>query len=272
MSAAAAVAELRRDPQQRGLIEESYLDENLESATKRFLKSDEARAITDVLGDRLRGARVLDVGAGRGLSSLLSAQRGASLVCAVEPDPDPDIGYGALRQVRGQLPIRILAGVGEGIPLRTASMSIAYVRQALHHARDLFAYLREIARVLEPGGLFLGTREHVAETGEALEQFLADHVLHRLTGGEAAYPLAHYERAIRSSGMRLTKTWGPWDSVINAFPAVQNEQELRDLRERWIDTRLGALKRFRVMRIVAWHFLKRPYPGALYSFLAVRLP
>jgi SAM-dependent methyltransferase len=149
-----------------------------------------------------------------------------------------------------------------------------YARQVLHHTRDLARVVRECARVLKPGGAFLACREHVVDDGAQLRAFLENHPMHRLTGGEGAYPLAAYVDAISGSGLTLERVLGPWDSVINAFPTVQTAAELTRYPRTWLAARLGALGGWASLlpfvRTLVWKRLDKPVPGRLYAFLAVK--
>lgn len=269
---AEAVRGLRGNPQYADLIRDAYLGEdNLESA-RRFLDSGEFRALRSLIGARVRGGAVLDLGAGNGIASYCFIHSGAKLVYALEPDPDDDIGRGAARRLCTGLQVEVVEGVGEAIPLPDKRVDIVYARQVLHHTRDLERVLRECARVLKPGGFFLACREHVVDDSEQLRIFLEQHPVHRLTGTENAFTLDTYVGAILASGLTFDRALGPWDSVINAFPAVRTQAELEALPRRRLERRLGyfgGLASFVPgIRRMLWARINTPTPGRLYSFLA----
>jgi SAM-dependent methyltransferase len=274
MTVEEAVLHLRRDPAQAQLIEDGYLDADVQAAARRFLRSREFEAVTVLLGASLPGAAVLDLGAGAGIASYAFARAGAGRVYALEPDSSVEVGYGAMSRLGADTPLRPIAGVGEHIPLRTATIDIVYGRQVLHHARDLAALTAECARVLRNDGAFFATREHVAETESDLQAFLSQHPVHRLAGGENAFPLHAYCRAIRRAGFTRLRVLRPWETIINAFPEARSEEELDAFPRRAIERRLGRAARWvRLLPFsekILWRHLRRPGPGALYSFLAYK--
>jgi hypothetical protein len=105
-----------------------------------------------------------------------------------------------------------------------------------------------------------------------LQAFLASHPVHHLAGGENAYTLEAYEGALRRAGLTGLQTFAPWDSVINAFPAVRSRQELQALPSRWLAERFGRIgtlvARLPIVSDVVWSRIRRPFPGQMYSFLA----
>lgn len=274
MTAEQAILQLRREPQYADLIRDAYLGEDVRDSAGRFQASAEFVEVLTFLGGSLEGARVLDLGAGIGFAAYALAKAGADRVYALEPDGSDVIGRGAIRRLTSGLPVAIVAGTGEEIPLASASVSIVYARQVLHHARHLPRALRECARVLAPGGVLLACREHVVDDEEQLRDFLAQHPVHRLAGGESAHPLDAYVAAIRSAGLRLERTLGPWDSIINAFPQVRTREELKRYPRTLLERRLGPLGALagRLPPVRWWvrSLLDRPAPGRLYSFLAVK--
>lgn len=272
-----AVEWLRRQPDQQALVRACYYDDPLIEAAERFFAGDEWREVLKLLPST--PGRALDVGAGRGISSYALARSGWQ-VTALEPDPSPLVGTGAIRQLSDDAGVRIdiVQDQAEAMPFADGSFDLVYGRQVLHHAGDLSVLCREMARVLRPGGRFVATREHVITTREDLETFLQCHPLHRLYGGEYAYPLEDYQSAIRASGLRLIRTLGPFDSVINYFPMSDTEWRhkcrrplarifgrratnlLADDRHAWGRWTLRALaaRRSRISHT----------PGRLYSFIA----
>ncbi len=267
-----AIRLLRANPEYADLIRDSYLDENLFEAVERFWASAEFGEVQRILGGKPNGGVILDLGAGNGIASAAFAHSGARLVYALEPDPDQDVGRGAIARHAYGLPIEILEGVGEDIPLPDESVDIVYARQVLHHTADPGEVMRECARVLKPGGAFIACREHVVDNEDQLRAFLAMHPLHQLTGGENAWSLDVYIDAIQASGMELVQVLGPWDTVINAFPAVKTPQELDTYPVYLLKRRLGWLGLLVAgvpgVRSLVWIWLKRPTPGIMYTFVA----
>ena len=274
LTTAEAVRQLRADPRYADVVRDAYLDEDTRAAAERFSRSAEFAEVRALLGGRLAGGTVLDLGAGTGLASYAMARAGARLVYALEPDAG-EVGRAAIERLAGDLPIELLDAFGERIPLGDGEVDAIYARQVLHHTRDLRAVLSECARVLRRGGLLLVCREHVADDERQLAQFLAEHPIHQLAGGEHAYPLEAYVSAIESAGLHIEKTLGPWDSIINAFPTVRSGEELSRFPRRVLGERFGLAGRLAGfvpgVRAVAWKRIKRhPAPGRHYSFLAVK--
>ncbi|MFN2405221.1 MAG: class I SAM-dependent methyltransferase [Pyrinomonadaceae bacterium] len=272
MTTAAAVALLRNDARYRDLIRDSYLDQDVHAAARRFLDSAEFQEVCQLLEQRITGLEILDLGAGTGIASYAFARSGAQSVYSLEPD-DSEIGRGAINQLLDGMPIKPLAAFGEAIPLRDQSIDIVYGRQVLHHTKDLHRVFQECARVLRPGGLALICREHVVDDEQQLNQFLNEHPIHQLAGGEHAYSLETYTQAITAAGLQLIKVLGPWDSIINAFPAARNNEELSRVADQLLAKRFGNLAR--LIRLIpgvhalAWRRI-RAYraPGRLCSFVA----
>lgn len=274
LSPTEAVRLLRESPAHATLVRDTYLDADVETAATRFSQSGEWAAVRELLRSRIQQSVVVDLGAGNGMTSRAFVAAGAAKVWAIEPDPSDEVGRGAIARCCRGIRVQSVEGFGEAIPLETEIADIVFARQVLHHTRDLGQTLRECARVLRSGGVFLACREHVAENPQELEAFLAAHPVHQLTGGEHAYRLAEYRQAITDAGLRIDRELGPWDSVINLFPAVNSDVEIQALPGQMLRERYGTLgaiaSRIPFVVAIAAKRLRRPRPGRFYSFLATK--
>lgn len=259
-----AVLWLRAQTDQRDVVRACFYDDPLLQAAERYHASSEWAAIRELLPPK--PGKALDLGAGRGILSFALAREGWSTT-ALEPDPSEIVGAGAIRSLAAEtgLPIAVSLEPGERLPFVDNGFDLVLCRAVMHHARDLELFCREACRVLAPGGLFLGAREHVVSSPAQLQAFLQAHPLHRHYGGEHAYRLREYLEAMRGAGFRIRKVLNPFASEINLFP--DSRQALReriaksfrlpspDLVGGWMLKLLGALHRG---------------PGRLYTFVAVK--
>jgi 2-polyprenyl-3-methyl-5-hydroxy-6-metoxy-1,4-benzoquinol methylase len=136
------------------------LDVNSEQCHKPFSNVGDAIHITRNLSlllqaaDVFRGAEVLDFGCATGWLSLALANVGCS---AVGVDISPSAlrlaeAWCAQRGVRVGGAVRFLAYDGYRLPLNDSSVDRVVCFDAFHHVKDQAATLRELARVLRPGG------------------------------------------------------------------------------------------------------------------------
>ncbi|MGO9039151.1 MAG: class I SAM-dependent methyltransferase [Steroidobacteraceae bacterium] len=270
-----AVATLLADPQQRPLARDCYFDGTAVEAGARYWASEEWRAVRSLLPEA-RGV-ALDVGAGRGIASYALARDGWK-VRALEPDGSAIVGAAAIRGLAAATgyPIEVFEGFGEKLPFEAEQFDVVIARQSLHHARDLAALVRELHRVLRPGGRLVAIRDHVISHPADLARFYDAHPLHRLYGGERAYLLEEYTAAIRGAGFALLRIIAPLESPINYAPLT------RETLAAGIAGRLPNVLNSR--RIAAWLMRSRSImaiallvlkifdnrPGRLYSFVAER--
>ncbi len=261
------------------LVRDAYLDEDNLEAAKRFEGSEEFQEVLAILRNNVKNPppwKVLDIGAGNGIAAYALAKSGHK-VFALEPDPSSDVGAGAVKRLNDlfTLNIEIVQGTAEHISLPDNTVDIVYVRQTLHHVKNLRQSLKEIYRVLRGGGYLLATREHVVDDDEQLKQFLESHPLHKWYGGENACTLKEYTDSVKRSGLKIASMLGPFESVINFAPMT-----LEDMRSS-IATKfryLGIpelLKRLFKINLIwnlcAWILTKAVRsPGRLYSFIAFK--
>jgi SAM-dependent methyltransferase len=268
-----AVAILRKDPDHQQLIFDSYLTEDLLGNCKRFAGSEEFAEVRRLLRRWAPAAvSVLDIPGGNGIAAYAFASNGFD-VTTVEPDASRLVGRGAIEHVLGTagLDATIVAAFGEELPFPPARFDVVYVRQGLHHARDLPRMLVELSRVLRPGGVLLACREHVVDNyGASLRAFLDAQPDHQLYGGEHAFTLPDYRAAMEGAGLTIAVQLGPFDSVINWYPntpAVLRNKILQSLPGRVLRS---VLPDDTVAAVGSWLFKRRKTPGRMHSFLAVK--
>jgi SAM-dependent methyltransferase len=267
-----AVIWLRHQPDQRQLVLDAFYDDPLVRAAERYFLSTEWQAVSVLL--RNRTGKALDVGAGRGIASYALARTGF-VVDALEPDPSAVVGAAAIRSLSAEtgLPIEVVHEFSERLPFADETFDVVFARAVLHHTRDLNGACREMFRVLRPGGILIAAREHVVSKEADLPQFLRQHPLHHLYGGEHAFPLDCYLGALRGAGFPAVEILAPLRSPINLFPHTIDT--LRDtVIERLTQkfpagpiwrTALASRSLFASLLSVAERFDNRP--GRLYSFV-----
>ncbi|WP_067723059.1 bifunctional 2-polyprenyl-6-hydroxyphenol methylase/3-demethylubiquinol 3-O-methyltransferase UbiG [Nocardia yamanashiensis] len=102
--------------------------------------------------DLWAGRRVLDVGCGGGFTTEFLDGRGAS-VSGVDPSPDL-IAAARRHAAETGRNIEYRVGAAEALPYPDAAFDIVTCVDVLEHVADPARSIREIARVLVPGGVF----------------------------------------------------------------------------------------------------------------------
>ncbi len=197
-------------------------------ALKRKLPQDElyatliARADAAGLGERrselvrdLRG-RVVEVGCGTG--SMFAHYREVE-VTAIEPDPAFAV-HARTAAARAPVPIEVIEGSGESLPLAAGSVDAAVLALVLCSVDSPDRVCRELARVVRPGGR-VHLIEHVRSPGRIAGRLmdLANPLWLRLNGQGCRLnrdPAPALERA----GLRIERVvpFQIWSAGLPAFP------------------------------------------------------
>lgn len=139
----------------REYLEPSKAQFNYEQMLLTFLSVDRFRQWAAVL-DRSRpvtGARFLSSGCGFAGSLLAYHDAGAASVVGVEVD-DEYVRFGKLR-IAGLPEAEVLAYDGRALPFADQAFDVIESMDVIEHTPDDREYLRELTRVLAPGGVIL---------------------------------------------------------------------------------------------------------------------
>lgn len=159
----------------------------------------------------LAGRRVLDLGCGVGEYVRAFAARGAyALGC--------DIAAPRLAEAHRRGAPGLLCAAGESLPFATATLDVVVLNEVLEHVHDDRATMREVARVLTPGGtaiVFVPNRLYPFEThgvylrrryifgNVPLVNWLPRPLRNRLVPHARVYGAREIERVTAASGLRL---------------------------------------------------------------------
>jgi 2-polyprenyl-6-hydroxyphenyl methylase/3-demethylubiquinone-9 3-methyltransferase len=105
------------------------------------------------LGLEPAGRTAIDIGCGGGMLAEELARIGMTVI-AVDP-AEASLRTAREHAARSGLRIDYRNGAGEQLPLEDASVDIAVCVDVLEHVDDVDVVLRETARVLHPGGLYV---------------------------------------------------------------------------------------------------------------------
>ena len=110
-------------------------------------------------GIRFRGKRILDLGAGLGGLTTAIARRGGRMVSIEPGEAWRKLASDRLKEAgTGQ----VLAAFGEFLPLADCSVDLIVSLQVLEHVQDPPKVVRELYRVLKPGGeLFMAYENYL---------------------------------------------------------------------------------------------------------------
>jgi SAM-dependent methyltransferase len=117
------------------------------------LRVGECRKMADTIAQHraIEGARVLDVGCQTGALSVVLGERGARVVGL---DTAEWLVEAARRRAQGWgVAAEFVVGRGEALPFESASFDVVTFVDVIEHCQDAHRCLREIARVLRPGGV-----------------------------------------------------------------------------------------------------------------------
>ena len=156
-----------------GYVENDNPQDSLITLPPRLLDRNSIKLVLETVGDvDVTGARVLDVGCGRG-GTILTITKYFRIAFAV----GVDLSSSAIAFCRGHRKenARFIPGDAESLPLMEGAFDVVTNVESSHSYPDLFAFYREVRRVLGSGGYFLyaDVFPDAARLGDCL-QYLED--------------------------------------------------------------------------------------------------
>jgi ubiquinone/menaquinone biosynthesis C-methylase UbiE len=180
---------------------------------------------------RKRGAqRVLDIATGGGHTALAFSRFTPSVVAV-------DLTLSMLRAARDfaaseRAPVRFLAADVETLPFQDASFGTVTCRIAAHHFPALLPALRQIARVLRPGGSLL-VQDILGHDDETASAFILEVERRRDPSHVRAFRQLEWTAFLRAAGftvmdeaiMAKQRRWEEWTGRMRMSPEAKADLE-----------------------------------------------
>lgn len=169
-----------------GPYDAAFAEKAAESYERKFVPSIGAPVAAELIeaADLRPGERVLDVACGTGIVTRLAADRVGSEGSVAGLDPNPAMLAVARRAASGEAPITWHEGPAEQIPVDDERFDVALCGMGLQFFGDRAAALREIRRVLVPGGRFVA---NVPGPTPPPLQWMADGLRRHVSPGSAGF-------------------------------------------------------------------------------------
>jgi len=150
-----------------------------------FSDNIERPALAALMGE-ITGARALDLGCGSGTHSTWMAERGAQVVGCDLSSTMLRLAHERARERGVELEL-CLADITQALPFADAMFDLALTATALHYVAELATTMREVARVLQPGGCLIASVLHPMST--------------------ARFPRLNAEQTAAPDGWATRQTW-----------------------------------------------------------------
>ncbi len=181
---------------------------------------------------RKRGAaRVLDIATGGGHTALAFAGFTPTVVAT-------DLTLQMLQAARkfmvsqGATDVRCLAADVEALPFRDGSFGVVTCRIAAHHFPELLPAVRQVARVLRPGGSFL-VQDILGHDDEELAAFILEVEKRRDPSHVRSFRQLEWTAFLRAAGLTViddavmskVRVWEEWTGRMRMAPEAKADLE-----------------------------------------------
>ena len=165
-------------------------------------------------GRALAPARALDLATGGGHTALALASFTRDVIACDVTEPMLGAARGLLRE-RGAGGARFVAGEVEALPFRDGVFDVVTCRIAAHHFADVAGAVREVRRVLRPGGSFL-LQDILGHDDADAAAFITEVERRRDPSHVRAYRAVEWRAFLRAAGLTLMDSTvvakgRPWD-------------------------------------------------------------
>jgi len=182
-------------------------------------------------GKKRGAARVLDIATGGGHTALAFARFTPSVVALDVTVPMVQAAR-AFVAAAGAPGVRFLGADVEALPFRDRSFGTVTCRTAAHHFRSLLPALREVARVLRPGGSLLA-EDIMGHDEEEAAGFMLEVERRRDPSHVRSFRQIEWTAFLRAAGLTVmdeaimpkVRTWEDWTRRSRMAPAPKAELE-----------------------------------------------
>lgn len=181
--------------------------------------------MAEQLGDRLRGARVLDIGGGYGGSArYLAREYGAQVVSLNLSEVQNERGRRQNLEQNLADKVTIVDGDFENIPYKDDTFDIIWSQDAMLHSGNRTRVLDEAVRVLKPGGTFIFTDPMMADNcPDGVLQPVLDRIQLETMGSPG-----FYRNALTARGLKQRLFEDHTDQVAHHYGSIKNELTARE--------------------------------------------
>lgn len=215
------------NPELKELVYLCYKTPNFADNARRFYSSPEfqesVRILTALGKPPGKNTIVLDMGCGNGVASYSLARSGYAAI-GIDSSTGEIAGVNAARKIQGLdgAHFEIFHTAGNRLECDDESFDVIWMREALHHMKDLASFMAEMKRILKPNGIICCLRDVVVWNEQQREHFFATHPFYPITKDEGCFHLQEYLDAFSANGFTMEKVLNPQESVINTYPNPVN--------------------------------------------------
>jgi ubiquinone/menaquinone biosynthesis C-methylase UbiE len=159
-------------------------------------------------GAARRGERVLDVATGGGHTALAFAGIARRVIAYDLTEPMLQAARGHVRG-RGAANVEFVAGDAAALPFDDGAFDVVTCRTAAHHFPDVAGAVRQIHRVLRPGGSLL-LQDILGHDDAEANAFILEVERRRDPSHVRSYRMAEWKAFLRASGLTVIEEFLIW--------------------------------------------------------------